>query len=84
MEVDKASVRWTRAAEAYKALEWVIVRDPFGGQPLNGGHVFAQTFEGARSVDMPTVTAVYTVSDQRITVTSVRFEDAKYGQAGTA
>lgn len=84
-EVDQAKDRWKRAEDAWDALVWTISREPELGQPLTeSGSTRALTLEGARSIDLPTVTAVYDVEEARVTITDVKFEDAAYGQAGTA
>ena len=40
--------------------------------------------EGARSIDMPTVTVVYEFNIQYVTIREARFEDAKAARAGHA
>jgi hypothetical protein len=84
-EVDRAKDRWTRAEDAWDAVVWTISRDPELGEPLTeSGSTRALTLDGAQSIDMPTVTVVYDVEESRVTITDAQFEDAAYGQAGTA
>jgi hypothetical protein len=71
--------------DAWNALTWVAARDPEAGQPLNeAGDRRALTFDGARSLDMPTMTITYEIERDRLIVTDILIEDAQYGQAGTA
>jgi len=81
--VDDACDRWPRAGEAWDALTWVLARDAEIGTSLNeDGNRRVITLEGARSIDLPTLNAVYRVELRRILVERVRFSDAKAHQAG--
>jgi hypothetical protein len=83
--LDEARGKWQRFEDAWEALTWVIARAPEDGHPLNEqGNRRALTFEGARSIGMPTITATYEIERGEIIVTDVLIEDAQYGQAGTA
>lgn len=82
--VDDACERWSRAADAWDALLWALARDAtLLGTALNeGGSRRAVTLEGARSIDLPTLAAVYRVEPRRVVVERVRFADAKSPRAG--
>lgn len=81
--VDDACDRWPRAAEAWEALTWALARDPEHGTALNErGDRRAVTLEGARSIGLPTLTAVYRVEVRRVVVERVRFLDARLPQVG--
>lgn len=83
--VDEARDRWPRGHDAWEAVTWVIARDPTVGAALTeSGKTRAFTLDGAKSIGLPTVTVVYEVGETNIIVHDVRFEDAKYGQAGHA
>jgi hypothetical protein len=83
--IDAARNRWQRAEDAWDALEWTMARDPEMGEALTeSGNTRSLTLDGARSIDLPTVTAVYELENSRITVTAVQFEDSRYGESGTA
>jgi len=83
--VDEAKGRWARAEDSWDALVWTIARDPEMGEALTeSGKTRALTLEGARSIDLPTITAVYEWDETQVTVTAVHFEDSQHGQSGTA
>lgn len=81
--LDAASERWSRAIEAWEAATWTIARDPEAGEAVTeSGKTRAYTFEGARSIDMPTITLLYETEPDYIIVHDALFTDAKHGQAG--
>lgn len=81
--VDDACDRWARAAEAWDALIWALARDAeFGNVIGERGSRRAVTLEGARSIGLPTLTAVYRVEPRRVVVERVRFLEAKSPRAG--
>ncbi len=81
--LDAAMEKSTRTLDAWDAITWVIARDPKAGDPVTeSGLVRAYTLDGARSIDLPTVTLLYGISAFYIIVHDAKFEDAKYGQAG--
>lgn len=83
--VDAACERWTAADEAWSVVTWVIARDPTVGQPLReGGKARSFTVQGARSVDMPTVTVLYEIEPNEIVIHSAVFEEADASHAGRA
>src|SRR4051812_32822698 len=76
--VDDACERWARADDAVRLLEWIIVRDPTEGCAITeSGVTRTLTLPGAGTINVPTVTFVYEMSDRYITVRVARFEDAK-------
>ena len=76
-EVNCVADKFERAKEAFEAIKWAIARDPENGIPLNGGGIFAWFTQGARSIDLPTVVVVYTVTGNEITIKAVRFAEAQ-------
>jgi hypothetical protein len=84
--VDAAYRRWPRADEAWQAVVWAIARDPFGaGPPLTeSGMTRLVVFDGARSIGMPSVRAVYVVEPATVIVREVLFQEAVRGQRLTA
>jgi len=76
--VDDACERWERAAEAWDALIWVLARDRKVGIPISeGGRINALKYQGARSIKMPTIIALYEVQPGLIVIRSARFEEAQ-------
>lgn len=84
--VDAASERWGRAEDAWEAVKDVIARDPAGaGEPITeSGKTRAFTFDGARSIGMPSVRVIYVINNGNITIHDAEFYDAPYGYAGHA
>jgi hypothetical protein len=82
---DRANERWARAEDSWDAIVWTAARDPELGEALTeSGRTRTLTLDGAVSIDMPTVTIVYEVDENGITITAAQFEESKYGQSGTA
>jgi hypothetical protein len=78
-----AGKRWERAAEAWRAITWVLVRDPTVGALLTeGGKARSFTFHGARSIKMPTITVLQEIPSDLIIVHNAPFEEAQAVQAG--
>jgi hypothetical protein len=84
--VDAAYLRWPRADEAWQTVVWAIARDPFGaGPPLTeSGMTRLVVFDGARSIGMPSVRAVYVVEPATVIVREVLFQEAVHLYAGNA
>lgn len=85
--VDDATARWARASDAWDAITWVLARDPedVASKALaESGRLRAMTLEGARSIDLPTVTVVYEFDREYVTIREALFEDAKATRAGRA
>lgn len=82
--VDDACERWARASDAWDALVWALARDAalLGKALTEGGARRVVTLEGARSIDLPTLTAIYRLEGRRVVVERVRFVDARSPQAG--
>jgi hypothetical protein len=75
---DDACEWYTRAHDQIELIEWIIARDPTEGMSITeSGKTRALTVPGALSISAPTVTYVYEMEDQYITVKSARFVDAK-------
>jgi hypothetical protein len=84
--VDAAYRKWPRADEAWEAVVWALARDPFGaGPPLTeSGKSRLMIFDGARSIGMPSVRAVYVVEPATVTVRDVLFHESEHMYAGNA
>lgn len=81
--IDAAKLKWSRALDSWEALTWVIAHDPECGTALSeSGNERAYTFEGARSIGMPTLTVVYEHDRTKIVVKAALFADSKHTQAG--
>jgi hypothetical protein len=69
--------------DAWEAATWIIARDPTAGDPVTeSGITRAYTFEGARSIDLPTLTLLYEVQAETIVIHDALFADSRHGQAG--
>ncbi|MGB6541115.1 MAG: hypothetical protein WBF03_09610 [Xanthobacteraceae bacterium] len=83
--IDDAKEKWTRADDAWDAIIWILARDPSSGFPVTeSGKTRAFTLDGARSIDMPTVTVLYEITPLGVVVRDAKFENAKFAQAGRA
>jgi hypothetical protein len=83
--LDSALQRWERAMDAWEAATWIVARDAEAGEPTTeSGRVRAYTFEGARSIDLPTLTLLYEIHSEIIVVHDARFADSRHGEAGRA
>jgi hypothetical protein len=70
--------------DAWDAATWTIAHDPQAGDAVTeSGKTRAYSYEGARSIDMPSVTLLYEIAQgDLIIVHDALFTDSKYGQAG--
>jgi hypothetical protein len=83
--IDDAKMRWPRAEDAWEAITWVIVRDPLIGIAVTeSGNVRSFTFDGAKSIGLPTVTVVYETQHLVIVVQDALFQEPRFAQAGRA
>jgi len=84
--VDAAYRRRPRADEAWKAVTWAIARDPYGAGPAltESGMTRLMVFDGARSIGMPSVRAVYVVEPARVVIREVMFTESTHAHAGRA
>jgi hypothetical protein len=81
--LDEALEKWTGAGVAWEAATWVVLRDPGIGVPLfEGGNIRSFTYEGARSIDQPTITLIYEKVGHETIIRAAKFSEAKYGNAG--
>jgi len=66
-----ACERWKRAEETWETVTWTLARDPIIGEPLSeGGKARAFTIQGAKSIDMPTLTVLYEIQPGLIVIYS--------------
>lgn len=83
--LDEAEVRFSRTGYAWEAVTFVLARDPFEGEPVTeSGKTRSFTLEGAKSIDMPTVTVLYVIHEDRIDIIDARFEEPRSGGSGRA
>lgn len=84
--VDAAYLRWPRTDEAWEAVTWALARDPYSAGPAisESGLVRTFVFDGARSIGMPTVRAVYVIEPAVVIVKAASFEDSVHMYAGRA
>ena len=83
--IDDAKMRWPRADDAWEAITWVIARDPFIGVAVTeSGNVRSFTFDGAKSIGLPTVTILYEVQPTVIVVRDAVFQEPEFARAGRA
>jgi hypothetical protein len=72
--------------EAWEAATWTIAHDERAGFPVTeSGRTRSHTYEGARSIDMPTVTLLYEIPENDshpLIIHDALFTDARYGQVG--
>ena len=82
---DLAEAKWARANDAWESVTWTIIHDEACGVPLNDlGSIRGYVWDGARSIDMPTVEVIYEIQLDLIIIWYAEFRDAPYGQAGRA
>ena len=83
---EEAVLRWTRAADAWSGMTWILARDLISDSKAltESGNLRAFTTEGARSIDLPTLTVIYEHDSQYVTIRDARFSDAKAPFAGRA
>lgn len=83
--VEGAESKWKRASDAWNAVTWVIAHDPTIGKAVTeSGRTRLLVFDGARSIDMPTVRVTYEIGNPDIILHEAIFEDASFQQAGRA
>jgi hypothetical protein len=72
--VDFAAERWTRGRDAWDAVLWGLARDPGAGSALTtSGRSRSFTLSGAISIGLPTVTVVYVIDGETVTVIDANF-----------
>lgn len=79
-------MRWPRTEEAWGAVTWALAHDPFSAGPAisESGMVRTFVFEGARSIGMPTIRAVYIIEPDVVILRAVVFEESIHMYAGRA
>lgn len=83
LAVDEAMEKWARAHDAWEAVTWALARDQFAGAAIDeSGRVRSFVFDGARSIEMPSIDVIYSVEGGCVAIEDVRFYDAPYTQAG--
>ena len=81
--LDDALAHWSRTADAWEAITWITARDPEIGTSLNeSGTMRAYTLEGVGSLGLPTITVLYEVSPDYVTIHAAQFSEALHRDAG--
>lgn len=76
---------WSRADDAVIALEWALMHDPNAGDPITeSGETRVIVYQGAKSAQMPTITAVYSFSTETLFLHDLKFDEPKAQMHGTA
>jgi hypothetical protein len=66
-------------------ITWTAARDPDSGRPLDlDSSLRSLVFDGARSIDMPSVEIIYRFDANLITIIDASFYDAPHLYAGHA
>lgn len=83
--LQEAEVRFSRAEFAWEAVTFALARDPLEGVAVTeSGKTRSFTLEGAKSIDMPTVTVLYVVDDEYVDIKEAMFKEATSARAGRA
>ena len=83
--LDAAVDEWSGALVAWEAATWVVLRDPGIGDPLGEtGRIRVFTYEGARSIDQPTITLIYEKVGETTFIRAARFVKAAASFSGRA
>jgi hypothetical protein len=70
--VDAGRLQYARVDDVMSGLEWRLSRRPTDGIPRKWGyHIYKQA--GFKSLNIPTVTALYTYDDNQVVIYSVLF-----------
>lgn len=78
-----ALLRWKGTVAAWEIVTWVVLRDPGVGIPLTeDGAIGSFTYQGAKSIEQPTITVVYETTRMETTIRSALFTEPKFGQVG--
>ncbi len=81
--VNDAEGRWKRGVDAWEAVTWTAARAPEAGRPLDlDSSLRVLVFDGARSIDMPSVAITYRFDQNTIEVVDASFYDAPHHYAG--
>lgn len=83
--VHEAIQKYQRTEDQWDALRWTLARDPkFGSALTESGKTRLAVIQGAQSIDMPTIEAIYEIEDPYIVIHKVTFSKAKAIKAGHA
>jgi len=83
--VDEAILKWSSAERAWEAVEYTLCRDPARGYPLDeSGRTRAFVFHGARSIAMPDVIVIYSITDELVWIRDAQFKESRFPYHGTA
>jgi len=83
--VEDADSKWNRGGDAWHFVTWIIAHDPNAGHSVTeSGKTRLLVFDGARSIDMPTVKVTYEIGNPEVVLHDAIFEDAPFQQAGRA
>lgn len=86
--LNEACERWSGTPVAWEIATWTIVRDPncLESKAVNeAGTLRVATFEGARSIEHPTIVLLYECSSSNLTrIIEADFKEPTASQAGRA
>ena len=75
---DDANARWLGAKQAWEAVLQVLMYDPTFGTNINeAGTLRTFTFQGAKSLDMPTVQVLYQDNNPYVEVLDLKYSEAQ-------
>lgn len=76
---------WGRTDDAVIALEWALMHDPKAGDVITeSGETRVIVYQGAKSAQMPTITAIYSFSTETLFLHDLKFDEPKAIRHGTA
>jgi hypothetical protein len=83
--LDHVCEQWEGGETAWRAIEWVMARDPLVGRRLSeaeAAELRAFQYDGARSIKQPDLYVIYEVLEHEIVVKVIGYDDAKAANAG--
>jgi hypothetical protein len=85
--LDHICEQWEGGETAWRAIEWVMARDPLVGRRLSeaeAAELRAFQYDGARSIRQPDLYVIYEVLEHEIVVRVIGYDDARAASAGRA
>lgn len=65
-----------RFEEAYRALEWLLARNPFRGMKIGRSDWYVYVQDGDRAARTPAIWVLYTFTDNEVFIHALRCADA--------
>jgi hypothetical protein len=83
--VDEAILKWPSVERAWETVEYILCHDPANWYPLDeAGKMRAFVFHGARSIPMPDIILIYSMTDELVWVYDAQFKESRFPFHGTA